>query len=79
MMSVLLNQFEMHSLSWEDTDTIQDLRRTYAHRSSAPSSAPPPKSDKPEGKEKAQSVRGPIFCNQFQTGDCQSTNDHATK
>ncbi len=29
--AVLLNQFEMNRLSWEDTAQIQQLRQLYAH------------------------------------------------
>ena len=73
---VLLNQFEMRRITWEDTEEIQALRRAYAHRVIAQANTDQI-GDKPTTSRNTN-VRGPIFCVQFQTGECKSHGDHAS-
>ena len=77
--AVLLNQFEMKRIKWTDVEAIQELRRTYAHRSTpSHTSKPSAKSDRSDTLAKSTTVRGPVYCLQFQSGECKSQGDHAS-
>ena len=56
---VLLNQFEMRRITWEDAEEIQALRRAYAHRAVTPMSAD--KTADKQANPRNTNVRGPIF------------------
>ena len=70
---LLLQQFEMNRLTWQDTPAIELLRRTYAQR--APSAQPPTKPA--AGKEKVAGA-GTLYCAAYQLGSCQQTGDHSS-
>ena len=77
--AVLLNQFEMKRLKWTDVDAIQELRRTYAHRvPPSPASKSGAKNDRSDTSAKPTAVRGPVYCLQFQSGDCKAQGDHSS-
>lgn len=64
--AVLLNQFEMDRVTWEDTDKIQQLRHTYAHRVHVA---------KPVSSRSKSDIK---YCAAYQTGTCEEPGDHQT-
>jgi hypothetical protein len=73
--AILLNQFEMNRMTWDDTDRVQQLRHTYAHRSnSTPAS----------GHVATKSSRNPssgqalLYCAPYQKGSCTEADEHST-
>ena len=63
---VLLNQFEMDRLNWDNTDGIAKLRRTYPHRPNVHST-------------QSTEQQGPVFCLPYQRGACSHAFDHHTQ
>ena len=64
---VVLNQMELARISWQDGQTIENLRRTYSRRS--------------DGVHEQTSPSGqqtPLCCFRYQRGDCPHPHDHRT-
>ncbi len=67
--TTLMSYFEMDRLGWEDTDAIQQLRRSYAQKDI---NTAPKQSDTGKNKHGA----GPTYCLPFQQGACPLPDDH---
>ena len=74
--AIILQNIEQRRITWYDTSSIADLRRTYTQRS-----APPQSQDRENRvvKYKSESnTPGPLYCWEYQDGRCRSNADHDT-
>ena len=76
--AIILQQMEQGRLTWSDTESLQQLRRTYAHKSAPASSHAFSKSSNSVSPAKGTCTSGPLYCYKFQEGTCSFSADHST-
>ena len=67
--AIILQQMEQARLNWADTDSITELRTTYAHAR--------PKITVDHYRQ-ASRTNGPLFCFRYQSESCTYDSDHTT-
>lgn len=68
--AIILQHIEQGRIDWTDTDTMKELRQTYAQvRQNA---------NGENGRQNSRGHTGPVFCLKYQTDSCQYDGDHHT-
>lgn len=68
--AIVLQQLEQGRVTWDDTERLLELRRTYAQRQ--------PSNDQSGKSSGRDNGRGPLFCLKYQDGRCSHTGEHQT-
>ena len=73
--AIILQQMEQGRITWSDAESLQQLRRTYAHKNAPASNNVLSKTN---SSSAAKGTSGPLYCYKFQEGTCSFTSDHVT-